>query len=193
MVSEWTAPPGVAALTRLRAARAAGVRLMDELPLLPAPYVHLPHYVYRSAWTCSAEDHRHTRFYEPPALRLPLSSLDPQAGSPLYVAGLHPPSGSVPVHRASSAGIGAGLDVLFSGQLIEPVEQFAERVSGRDGLAVGLRDEGLPGAELTRSDDHAGCSRRNRVSRCSWSGSSGANPRTRRLSSARPLTGPSPR
>jgi hypothetical protein len=39
---------------------------MDELSLLPAPYVHLPHYVYRSAWTCSAEDHRDTRFYEPP-------------------------------------------------------------------------------------------------------------------------------
>ena len=61
MGSEWTAPPGVAALTRLRAARAEGVRLMDELSLLPELFVHPRYYVYRSAWMCSAEDHRDIR------------------------------------------------------------------------------------------------------------------------------------
>jgi len=58
VVSNGRRPPGVAALTRLRAARAGGVRLTDELPLLPAPYVHLAHYVYRSAWTCRAGGRR---------------------------------------------------------------------------------------------------------------------------------------
>lgn len=46
-------------------ARAGGVGLTGELSLLPAAYVHPPHYAYRTAWTYSAEDHRDTRFYEP--------------------------------------------------------------------------------------------------------------------------------
>jgi len=44
---------------------------------------------------------------------------------------------------------------LSRGQHVEPVEQFAQRVSGRDRLAILLRDPRLPRAELEDADDHA--------------------------------------
>jgi len=43
---------------------------------------------------------------------------------------------------------------VLLGQLVEPVQQFAQRVPGRDGLAGGLGNARLPGAELAGADDH---------------------------------------
>jgi hypothetical protein len=52
-----------------------------------------------------------------------------------------------------SARIAARL-VRSSGELIEPVEQFQERVPGDHGLAVRFGEAGLNGAESAVADDH---------------------------------------
>ena len=53
-----------------------------------------------------------------------------------------------------SARIAARLAVRPGSQLIEPVEQFAERVPGDHGLPVWFGEAGLHGAESAVADDH---------------------------------------
>ena len=53
-----------------------------------------------------------------------------------------------------SARIAARLAVLYGGELIEPVEQFPERISGDNGLAVRFGDAGMHGAESAVTDNH---------------------------------------
>jgi len=124
-------PPGVAALTRLRAAWGGGVRLTDEPSLLPAPYVHPRHYVYRSAWTC-AEGYRILRFYEPPH----------QAGSCR-----HQPGGA----RAADG----GPRLRFSQATIWKIERGQRPVKASELIALADSLRVMTAASLTRQPDAA--------------------------------------
>jgi hypothetical protein len=53
--------------------------------------------------------------------------------------------------RFHSAGLAARLAIVPPGQLVQAVEEFAQCVTGGDGLPIRLGILALPGPELTRS------------------------------------------